>query len=361
VTSTAGGASWQILLAAYALCLSAIVVGVRSDTYGFLASAGASTRASVLSLLGSLAAVVILATAVTAFASDDKRLRRLLVGMLVVQLGVGFVVGVKGESILAFVFVVLALIAAGKRVPWRRVAAGVVVVLLVIVPANDAFRLAAREVGTSGLGGALRAGLNPDRLRPDRTVPDAIRYPFARFRNIDHLALIVRDTPSLYAYGNGAGYYLLPLMIAVPRKLWQDKPVLDGSAQFSRTYWQIPPSINTAQPLTQIGDLYRNFALAGVVLGMLLWGAVIGWWQRLRAARPTPRMTALYLWSIPAAIAYVESDLPNLVATLGRTLPLVALVTWLLLPGAAQPPGYKVLLARFRPRAAGGAVEPSPG
>jgi hypothetical protein len=357
--------SWRVLLLAYLVCLGAIAVGVETGSYGFLSTASASARSSLLSLVGSQAAVVILATAVSYLATGDQRLRRLLAGMLVVQLGVGFVVGIKGESILAFVFVVLAMIAAGRRLPWKQVAAGVAVVLLVIVPANEAFRSAAREVGTTGLSGALRAGLDPSRLRPDHTLPAAVRYPFARFRNIDHLALIVRDTPSVFAYGNGSNYYVLPLMVVIPRRFWDDKPVLDGSAQFSRTYWEIPPSIHTSQPLTQIGDLYRNFAVAGVVVGMLLWGAVIGGWQRLRAARPTPRMTALYLWSIPAAVAYVESDLPNLVATLARTLPLAAVVTWLLLGGAAQPPGYQVVLSRLgrgRRRAAGAhVVEPSPG
>jgi len=58
-------------------------------------------------------------------------------------------------------------------------------------------------------------------------------------------------------------------------------------------------------------------------------------------------MTALYLWSIPVGVAYVESDLPNLIATLARTLPLAALVSWVLLPGSAQPPGYQVLVRRI--------------
>lgn len=354
--------SWKVLLCAYAVCVGAILLGLAGGVYGFMSTRGGSTSTSVLSLVASQAAVVILATAMVWLAEGDVRLKRLLVAMLAIQLVLGFVVGVKGESILAFVLVVLAVAAAGRPIPWKWIAAGALVVLMVILPANEAFR-SARGAASPGIAGALRGAFEPGTFRPDRTLPIAVEYPFARFRNIDHLALIRRDTPSLYAYGDGASYYLLPLMLVVPRALWDGKPILDGSAQFSRTYWEIPPSIRTAQPLTQIGDLYRNFAVAGVLIGMLLWGSLVGLWQRFRAARPSPRITALYLWSIPVAVAYVESDLPNLIATLARTLPLAALVTWILLPGAAQPPGYQIILRRLGRRSASRdeLVEASPG
>jgi hypothetical protein len=156
----------------------------------------------------------------------------------------------------------------------------------------------------------------------------------------------------MYASPDGALYAKLPLIVTVPRQLWHDKPVLDTSGDFATASWERAPSYRTAEPLTQPGDLYRNFGWAGVVIGLVVWGIAIGAWQRVRRHLWSPRMLAIYLWSFPAGVLYIEGDLPNLIATQARTIPLAAAAAWLLLPGRGQAPGYELIAGRLRSRRA---------
>lgn len=345
--SGAQGPIWQVVLAAYAVCAGAIVVGIKLGAYGYLSTPQTDgTTSSVLSFLGSQSSVVILAAGVAWLRDRDPRLRRALIAMLAVQVPLGFVTGVKGDSVLALVLLLLAAIAYRRPIPWKPLGIAVLVLIGVLLPANNAYRDSLRTRGHS-VAASIRSLVDPSIYRPDRTLGSAVTYLFSRFREIDHVALIEHDTPSLFAYGDGSNYTLLPLIIAVPRALWHGKPVLDTAGQFARTYWQIPPSIHTSQPLTQVGDLYRNFAWPGVIVGMLVWGALIGAWERLRRARASPRMTVVYLWSLLAAVTYVESDLPALIATTAKELPITYLAAWFLLPGRDSTPGYRLLVRRL--------------
>jgi hypothetical protein len=156
----------------------------------------------------------------------------------------------------------------------------------------------------------------------------------------------------VYASPDGALYAQLPLIVTVPRQLWKDKPVLDTGGDFAVSSWERAPSYRTSEPLTQPGDLLRNFGWIGVAVGLLVWGVVIGVWQRLRRRFWSPRMLAIYLWSLPAGVLYVEGDLPNLIATQSKAIPIAALAAWLLLPGRRHPPGYLALTGRLLPRPA---------
>ncbi|MGI8904063.1 MAG: hypothetical protein ACR2IP_10490 [Solirubrobacteraceae bacterium] len=76
-----------------------------------------------------------------------------------------------------------------------------------------------------------------------------------------------------------------------------------------------------------------------------------GYWQRLRERLRSPRFELVFLYSLLYFIANVEPDLPEQIATAAKTLPLVAIVGWLLLPGRnGSQPGYQRLLARSRLR-----------
>jgi hypothetical protein len=74
----------------------------------------------------------------------------------------------------------------------------------------------------------------------------------------------------------------------------------------------------------------------------------VGWWTRLWRNCRSPRWDAVYLYALVIAVTYVESDLPILIATTAKAVPLAAVVAWFLLPGRASPPGYRTLAQVIR-------------
>ncbi|MCA1587119.1 MAG: hypothetical protein LC744_00070 [Chloroflexi bacterium] len=337
----------RALLVVYGIAAAVFAAAIATGRYGYTSDAGAGTgpSAQLISLAASASGIVVLVAAVAYFATGEVRLRQVLFAVVGVQAALGLVSGVKGESLGPLLFCTLAFVAYRDRMPWRGIAGVAIVTLLVLIPVNIAYREAIRHERRGTIPALVSAATNPELLRIDRAPVRIVRYAEERFRHVDHVALIQQRTGSEFARGDGSHYLLLPLIVAIPRALWPDKPVLDESAQFSHTYWEIPPPIQTATPVTQPGDLYRNFGTGGVLIGLLLWGVLVGLWSRLLARRPTPRMLAVHLYALVYVISYVENDLPSIVATASRTFPAVAAIVWLLLPGADGVPGFRRIAA----------------
>ena len=347
--------SLTLLALGYAVPAAATVAGLATHSYGYLGTASANpsfgAASELLPFVASLTGLAILIAGIWWLQTGDRGCGRLVIGLLLVQVPLGFVAGFKGESVVPFVLLGLAAVAYGRRIPWRPVIVGALLVFCVLVPANQAYRQGVRTEG-GGIVAGLERAVRPDTYAPGRIVGRPVEYVFDRFRNIDAVALITRDTGTTYASPEGALYAKLPLIVTVPRQLWEDKPVLDTAGDFATSSWERAPSYQTAEPLTQPGDLYRNFGWAGVVVGLFAWGLVIGLWQRVRRLLWSPRMVAIYLWSLPAGVLYIEGDLPNLIATQARAIPIAAAAAWLLLPGRDQAPGYEVIAGRLLPRRA---------
>lgn len=117
------------------------------------------------------------------------------------------------------------------------------------------------------------------------------------------------------------------IVFPIPRALWEDKPVNVGSQLASIIY-----GANNGTPPGLIGDLYWNFWLLGVIIGMLVLGVVlrtlVEYRSRLHnvptvilittilmyllAKLPvvTPLMVSLGLWLVPLIVAVVLLRVP---------------------------------------------------
>lgn len=326
------------LLGLFALGLSGLGLGLLTGAVGFNGDAGAAGgvlaygQAFVqLSLLGALA---VGAFALWAFRSSDPRLRWLLFALVAMQVAGGFVTGYKQQALLPVLLVGASYVACSGRIPWKAVGITAAVGILVLLPATILFRSVVR--GEHLTGTTVRTPVGLARETAD--------YLNVRFRLVDSVALIQSRTPAVYPYANGRRYTLLPAIVTLPRAVWPDKPILNDGLEFSHTYWEVPPMITTATPLTQPGDLYRNFAWPGVLIGMAAWGMVVGFLARLNGTRRSPRLELVCLVALVQVVPYVDSDLPQLIAGTSRTLLLAALVAWLTLPGPTGPAGITRLL-----------------
>ncbi|MDX6664070.1 MAG: hypothetical protein QOG68_276 [Solirubrobacteraceae bacterium] len=327
----------------YAVTASATVAALAAGRYGYLSDPNAASTGTtqITSLGGALAGVTVLVTVVAAFAVRSRPYWLLLAAVVGVQCAIGFVAGVKGESVTPVIYVALAYVAWRRRIPWRWVIGAVAVVLLLLLPTNRAYREALRGPGNP-VSAVWKVVSRPANYRPDLSAKRGLDYFVDRFRQIDHVALIVSRTPSQYPFADGRRYLELPFVAVVPRALWPGKPVLDDSAQFSHTYWQIPRGVQTATQITLPGDLYRNWGAAGIVAGMFIWGLLTGLWSRACLGRASPRLIAVHLFALLTVFGYVEADLPTNLATAARTVPIVAIAAFLILPGqGGSEPGAR--------------------
>ncbi len=313
---------------------------------GYQAAGGASGRvlpfAQALIQAGGLGSLVVTACALIAFGTGSRPHMRLLPIMVVVQVAGGFAVGYKHQSVLPVLLCLLAYISCGNRLPRRTVAALVAGTALLLVPANLLYRQTLRDpVG----------GTTPKSGTPVRILEETVRYGTVRFRLIDHVALINARTPSVYSRPSGRRYTLLPALVLIPRAIWPDKPILNDGLEFSHTYWEVPVGVTTATPLTQPGDLLRNFGPVGVVLGLAGWGVLLGLLTAACRRWRSPRVEMLYLVSLMTLVVWVETDFPQLLAGALKTMATAGVVAWLLLPGRRVEAGHlrlADLLRRFR-------------
>lgn len=312
--------------------VAAGIIGFGSTT---ALGSGSGAVSQPLFQLVNFGSIVVLAAALAHFGA--KRRTLLLAGLTAGQVLVGFLAGFKGLSLTPILFVMLACITCGGNIPWRAIGVTAVVTVGLLLPANAIYRLLREH----------RAGAVAEvSATPALLAREVKTYALFRFRLIDQVALIHSLTPSPYPYANGSHYEYLPAFVLVPRAIWPDKPIANEGLEFSHTYWQIGPYLSTDTPLTQVGDLYRNFGYVGVGIGLFIWGLLISgfgvWARRWRSARTE----AVYLFSLVTWVAYVESDLPDLISTSSKSMLVAILGAWLLLPGKHQEPGYRWLTRR---------------
>jgi len=89
------------------------------------------------------------------------------------------------------------------------------------------------------------------------------------FVDVEILVLIKNRFPAKTDFLYGETYLSL-FAAPIPRQMWPQKPLEPGGLLGSYFF----PGEKTGAPPSQIGELYINFGIGGVVLGMLIWGII---------------------------------------------------------------------------------------
>ena len=93
-----------------------------------------------------------------------------------------------------------------------------------------------------------------------------------RFAHIASLSKVVEKTPNEVPYWMGETYKPL-FTFFIPRILWADKPSENSGQTFGHRYsFLLPDDVTTSYNLPWITELYANFGIIGVIIGMLLIG-----------------------------------------------------------------------------------------
>jgi hypothetical protein len=159
-------------------------------------------------------------------------------------------------------------------------------------------------------------------------VASVLQTAFERFHGLDSVAMIIRDRADLVNLLPG-NTFMLALVGIVPRFLWQDKPNLSIGIELTR-YWVGSQAVGTSIP-TIIGELYLNYEMLGVVLGMMLYGVfyrVI--YLYFMGTSPVSRGRLFLYIFILLPLLRIEWNFASIFSTFYSTLPLLLAVHFFL-------------------------------
>ncbi len=169
------------------------------------------------------------------------------------------------------------------RVPFLRT-----VVIIIVTFAFVLFILTVRTASTTGVfdPNVFQSQLQ-ETFAPKTILQLLSGYDFV---DADILMLIQRDFGVTYDYFYGQTFVELILM-PIPRFVWPDKPALVAS-WVGKTFLK---SDTTGIPAGITGELYMNFGIIGMFVGMALIGIIFRWiWLKYQYRLTNPYMVFLY-------------------------------------------------------------------
>ena len=240
-----------------------------------------------------------------------------------------YTMGSKLTALLVLTLPVLAYYYAHGRLPKKATIASALILVFVIVPVFNTYRLHGRELGTV--------------QRLDLTVRDASQWSSDRYLNnsffafmsrmsqVTAVAAVISDTGRTVDYRYGETLFLAPLGVFVPRVLWPEKPSISLGREFGATFHlKDAPDVETEVSPSVVGDYYWNFGLAGVVVGMYALGAGVVWIFKKYGAGAgfDPIRRATYVGLFPSMILF-ENNVAFYAARLVKGI-LIMTVFWAL-------------------------------
>jgi len=282
---------------------------------------------------------VILVTGWFVFSGKTNNLTRYLFALeCAVGLGSALLSGMKSGVVELLVAVTLPYFYARRRIPTRLFVAGFALFVF-FYPVNLTFRtiINGGHLNTTSLADTAGAmGTAVVDTWGNNSVADTLSSTGqqAKLRQADvlqEIGLIVRYTPQPFPYRMGTAYLQLPATILIPRIVWPDKPVDDLGYIMTRDYVGLnayAAHFSSSAP-TIFGDLYMNFGMAGVVVGMALLGFLAGLlFSAISPSLSTGRL--LYYFVVFLILTNLEGDLNGTIQTIGEGLFVIWILNWLM-------------------------------
>lgn len=200
-----------------------------------------------------------------------------VVAVAVIQLAFGFIVDSKGDALIGGILVIVAQLFVNGRVP-KTWLVPFIVFLFVAFPVMQANRLV-RGIyridhieALNNIGEILKDAI---RFKDDTTVGGERSLAFYERMSLKgSVEMIVTRTGQEVEYQRG--YTLLPLVtVFIPRLIWPSKPDVQTGLIMNREFKVSKVAFVYISP-SHLGELYWNFGWPGVLIGMSLIGAVLG-------------------------------------------------------------------------------------
>jgi hypothetical protein len=172
--------------------------------------------------------------------------------------------------------------------------------LVLIYPVSIAYRSVVREGGAevTSFGGAVEAGriAFSKTGEEESTEGDRLRHgldsTLARLDLLTSVADVLTLGEQADMVKGDVHWWMLPFYPFVPRFLWPSKPTLQEAGWFTIALNGGPGTSATA--VTYPGDLYIQFGLLGIPVGMFILGIVAQWFTNRVSGEVEPRELFVY-------------------------------------------------------------------
>lgn len=156
-------------------------------------------------------------------------------------------------------------------------------------------------------------------------VAKSTRSLMNRFVGLDSFSIIIYKD-------NSPKGETLPLLFAafIPRFLWKEKPTLYIGREFAIEYWNYPAEIPKSIAVTTIGELYWNYGVVGILIGMFMLGIIYRFVYLCLIGNPrtvSPLGAFLYA-SIFFKLTHIERSLIEIFPDVTEELVFLTIIVW---------------------------------
>ncbi len=249
-----------------------------------------------VSQLGTLALIIV--TIERYRERHDPFWRILFVAALSSEVFWGLISGMKGSVLQNFIVVALVSSFVKRRLNLRWLVFPFFALVL-LYPFSNAYRSLVREGGVevTSFEGAARTGQMAfsNVEEGESTAGDLWRegldHTLQRLELLTSVAQVLSLGPRASMVKGDVRWWMLPLYPFVPRFLWPSKPILDEGQRFSIA---LETGATTSTAVTYPADLYLQFGLLGIPVGMFVLGVVVQWLTNRMSGPMEPRDLFVY-------------------------------------------------------------------
>ena len=144
------------------------------------------------------------------------------------------------------------------------------------------------------------------------------------------LVIIIESVPEKVGFQYGV-FYLYLAIAWIPRALWPDKPIVGVEWFITETIYGHNPLVAPARTPTLIGDLYLNFHILAIIVGMFVWG--IFWktvYSYLLIHKKNVGIVLIYAMLLLSGINTIRGSFSGfIVTTLMAVLPVIVAIVYI--------------------------------
>lgn len=145
------------------------------------------------------------------------------------------------------------------------------------------------------------------KAKADVFAEGALRTTAKRLAIVNSTAVVIRECGTRVDYEYGNTLWLGVVSAAIPRILWPEKPNINIGIEFGKKFHMTPFGNYSSISPSQVGELYWNFNVPGIVMGMFALGVFLSvLYLRFGANRgAAPFRLAMY---ITVMFAFLQSS-----------------------------------------------------
>jgi hypothetical protein len=216
------------------------------------------------------------------------------------------------------------------RIPWKT-CVSVFIGMLCLLPVRQEFR------GLTWVGWGAELSLASKAILYPRVAIeylqtadswDSFQVAMSRLAHLMTFAEVVERTPEDIEYWGGETYQAL-LYKVIPRAIYPDKPMIETGQLFGHRYGFLSPTDRTTSyNLPQLVELYANFGVVGVLIGMFIIGIIYAAIVRCFGSRSAGFGGHVAGAYIMAKLLLIENSAALVFGGLAWNIVFVALLHW---------------------------------